>query len=93
MVTETLNSIPFKTSVNKLKIVFLLIISSNSFKQLYLIWFGERSLSENETQDSVGGILGEVAIRSGGEILHIVGSENSQELEGSTVSVHYYYTR
>ncbi|GBP05639.1 hypothetical protein EVAR_72585_1 [Eumeta japonica] len=24
---------------------------------LYLIWFGERSLSENETQESVGGIL------------------------------------
>ncbi|KAM7350597.1 uncharacterized protein ACRADG_009151 isoform 2-T3 [Cochliomyia hominivorax] len=55
--------------------------------RLYLIWYGERSLSENETQDSVGGILGEVAIRSGGEILHIVCTENSQELEGSTLTI------
>ncbi|XP_017492766.1 PREDICTED: uncharacterized protein LOC108380877, partial [Rhagoletis zephyria] len=55
--------------------------------RLYLIWYGERSASENETQEAVGGILGEVAIRSGGEVLHLVGSENSQELEGSTVSV------
>ncbi|XP_061389658.1 uncharacterized protein LOC133324840 [Musca vetustissima] len=55
--------------------------------RLYLIWFGERSLSENETQETVGGILGEVAIRSGGEVLHIVGNENSMELEGSTLTI------
>ncbi|XP_037936416.1 uncharacterized protein LOC119670287 [Teleopsis dalmanni] len=55
--------------------------------RLYLIWYGERAISENETQDEVGGILGEVAIRSGGEILHIVGSENSQELEGNTLNI------
>lgn len=60
--------------------------------QLYLIWYGERSASENETQEAVGGILGEVAIRSGGEVLHLVGSENSQELEGSTVSAHFSNT-
>lgn len=51
-----------------------------------MLWFGERSITENETQEGVGGILGEVAIRSGGETLNIVGSENSQELEGNTVS-------
>ncbi|XP_075158649.1 uncharacterized protein LOC142231878 [Haematobia irritans] len=55
--------------------------------RLYLIWFGERALSENETQETVGGILGEVAIRSGGEVLHIVGNENSLELEGSTLTI------
>ncbi|XP_053950458.1 uncharacterized protein LOC128858318 isoform X1 [Anastrepha ludens] len=55
--------------------------------RLYLIWYGERSVSENETQEAVGGILGEVAIRSGGEVLHLVGSENSQELEGSTLTL------
>ncbi|XP_073832754.1 uncharacterized protein [Musca autumnalis] len=55
--------------------------------RLYLIWFGERALSENETQETVGGILGEVAIRSGGEVLHIVGNENSMELEGSTLTI------
>ncbi|XP_067640005.1 uncharacterized protein [Eurosta solidaginis] len=55
--------------------------------RLYLIWYGGRSLSENETQEAVGGILGEVAIRSGGEVLHLVGSENSQELEGSTLTI------
>uniref|UniRef100_W8AMA1 Uncharacterized protein n=1 Tax=Ceratitis capitata TaxID=7213 RepID=W8AMA1_CERCA len=55
--------------------------------RLYLIWYGERSASENETQEAVGGILGEVAIRSGGEVLHLVGSENSQELEGSTLTL------
>lgn len=36
---------------------------------MYLIWFGDQSNDENET--SVGGSLGEVALRSGGEILQV----------------------
>lgn len=55
--------------------------------RLYLMWFGERALSENETQESVGGILGEVALRSGGEILHIINNENYQEIERSTLTI------
>lgn len=39
------------------------------FLQLYLIWFGDQSNDENET--SIGGSLGEVALRSGGEILQV----------------------
>lgn len=34
-----------------------------------MIWFGDEEIEENET--SVGGALGEVALRSGGEILRI----------------------
>lgn len=49
------------------------------------MWFGERALSENETQESLGGILGEVALRSGGEILHVISNENYEEIERSTV--------
>lgn len=37
--------------------------------QLYLIWFGDQEIDENET--SIGGSLGEVALRSGGEILRV----------------------
>ncbi|XP_031633171.1 uncharacterized protein LOC116346974 [Contarinia nasturtii] len=37
--------------------------------RLYLIWFGDQVIEENET--SIGGALGEVALRSGGEILRI----------------------
>lgn len=37
--------------------------------QLYLIWFGDEDGDENET--SIGGALGEVALRSGGEILRV----------------------
>lgn len=49
-------------------VVFL----SLSFSQLYLIWFGgAMSDEENETTVQIGGILGEVAIRSGGEIFRI----------------------
>ncbi|XP_023291316.2 uncharacterized protein LOC111674869 [Lucilia cuprina] len=57
--------------------------------RLYLIWFGNTTKCdcENETQNSIGGILGEVATRSGGEILHIVGEENSQELAGRTHTI------
>ncbi|XP_037899516.1 uncharacterized protein LOC119644063 [Glossina fuscipes] len=55
--------------------------------RLYLIWFGERALSENETQESLGGILGEVALRSGGEILHIISNENYEEIERSTLTI------
>lgn len=36
---------------------------------MYLIWFGDQSNDENET--SIGGSLGEVALRSGGEILQV----------------------
>lgn len=36
---------------------------------MYLIWFGDQDVDENET--SIGGALGEVALRSGGEILRI----------------------
>lgn len=40
--------------------------------QLYLIWFGPATIEdENETSDQVGGVLGEVAIRSGGEIFRV----------------------
>lgn len=34
-----------------------------------MIWFGIQDIDENET--STGGILGEVALRSGGEIFRI----------------------
>lgn len=40
-----------------------------NYVQLYLIWFGDQDVDENET--STGGSLGEVAIRSGGEILRV----------------------
>lgn len=33
----------------------------------------------------MGGILGEVAIRSGGEIIHIVSTEHGQHIAGNTV--------
>lgn len=36
---------------------------------MYLIWFGAQDIDDNET--STGGALGEVALRSGGEILRI----------------------
>lgn len=55
--------------------------------RLYLVWYGERLETENETQEAVGGILGEVAVRSGGEILHVVGNETYQELEGMTLTL------
>ncbi|XP_055913466.1 uncharacterized protein LOC129947054 [Eupeodes corollae] len=55
--------------------------------RLYLVWYGERLETENETQEAVGGILGEVAIRSGGEILHVVGNDTYQELEGITLTL------
>uniref|UniRef100_A0A1B0GAP9 VWFA domain-containing protein n=1 Tax=Glossina morsitans morsitans TaxID=37546 RepID=A0A1B0GAP9_GLOMM len=55
--------------------------------RLYLMWFGERALSENETQESLGGILGEVALRSGGEILHVISNENYEEIERSTLTI------
>ncbi|XP_055842242.1 uncharacterized protein LOC129909225 [Episyrphus balteatus] len=55
--------------------------------RLYLVWYGERLETENETQEAVGGILGEVAVRSGGEILHVVGNETYQELEGMTLTM------
>lgn len=50
-----------------------------------MLWYGERSANENETEDAVGGILGEVAIRSGGEIIHIVSTEHGQHIAGNTV--------
>lgn len=34
-----------------------------------MIWFGDENADENET--SIGGSLGEVALRSGGEILRV----------------------
>lgn len=37
--------------------------------QLFLIWFGAQDIDDNET--STGGALGEVALRSGGEIIRI----------------------
>lgn len=37
--------------------------------QLFLIWFGAQDIDDNET--STGGALGEVALRSGGEIVRI----------------------
>lgn len=37
--------------------------------QLYLIWFGDGTLNEDES--SIGGSLGTVALRSGGEIFRI----------------------
>lgn len=40
-------------------------------EQLYLIWFGDSYVDENETSNEIGGILGEVALRSGGEIFRI----------------------
>lgn len=39
--------------------------------RLYLIWFGEKPSIENETHEEAGGILGKVAIRSGGEVLFV----------------------
>lgn len=53
--------------------------------QLFMLWYGERSATENETEEAVGGILGEVAIRSGGEIIHIVSTEHGQHIAGNTV--------
>lgn len=43
------------------------------FSQLYLIWFGPQSFDDNQSigQANEGGILGEVALRSGGEILRV----------------------
>lgn len=38
---------------------------------MYVIWFGSQLTDENETSNTDGGILGEVAIRSGGEIFRI----------------------
>nr|XP_016936221.1 uncharacterized protein LOC108014575 [Drosophila suzukii]XP_016936230.1 uncharacterized protein LOC108014575 [Drosophila suzukii]XP_016936238.1 uncharacterized protein LOC108014575 [Drosophila suzukii] len=55
--------------------------------RLFLLWYGERSGSENETEDAVGGILGEVAIRSGGEIIHIVSTEHGQHIAGNTLTL------
>ncbi|XP_055323412.1 uncharacterized protein LOC129578614 isoform X2 [Sitodiplosis mosellana] len=37
--------------------------------RLFLIWFGDQEVDDNET--STGGALGEVALRSGGEILRV----------------------
>lgn len=51
-----------------------------------MLWYGERAASENETEEAVGGILGEVAIRSGGEIIHIVSTEHGQHIAGNTVN-------
>nr|XP_043069777.1 uncharacterized protein LOC108127284 isoform X1 [Drosophila bipectinata]XP_043069778.1 uncharacterized protein LOC108127284 isoform X1 [Drosophila bipectinata]XP_043069779.1 uncharacterized protein LOC108127284 isoform X1 [Drosophila bipectinata] len=55
--------------------------------RLFLLWYGERSGSENETEDAVGGILGEVATRSGGEIIHIVSTEHGQHIAGNTLTL------
>ncbi|EDW75573.1 uncharacterized protein Dwil_GK23929 [Drosophila willistoni] len=55
--------------------------------RLFLLWYGERSASENETDEAVGGILGEVAIRSGGEIIHIVSTEHGQHIAGNTLTL------
>lgn len=40
---------------------------------MYLIWFGSQSFNDNQSigQNNEGGILGEVALRSGGEILRV----------------------
>lgn len=45
----------------------------NGFFQLYLIWFGPQVSDNNVAlgQNIEGGILGEVAIRSGGEIIRV----------------------
>lgn len=51
-----------------------------------MLWYGERAASENETEEAVGGILGEVAMRSGGEIIHIVSNEHGQHIVGNTVN-------
>ncbi|XP_002132605.2 uncharacterized protein [Drosophila pseudoobscura] len=55
--------------------------------RLFLLWYGEQSVIENETEDAVGGILGEVAIRSGGEIIHIVSTEHGQHIAGNTLTL------
>ncbi|ALC40158.1 CG43394 [Drosophila busckii] len=55
--------------------------------RLFMLWYGERSASENETEEAVGGILGEVAIRSGGEIIHIVSTEHGQHIAGNTLTL------
>ncbi|XP_017858353.1 PREDICTED: uncharacterized protein LOC108610653 [Drosophila arizonae] len=55
--------------------------------RLFMLWYGERSANENETEDAVGGILGEVAIRSGGEIIHIVSTEHGQHIAGNTLTL------
>ncbi|XP_055678700.1 uncharacterized protein LOC129787270 [Lutzomyia longipalpis] len=40
--------------------------------RLYLIWFGKHGQDDNESPHTItGGILGEVALRTGGEIIHI----------------------
>lgn len=38
-----------------------------------MIWFGAKATEENETsgQNVEGGVLGEVALRSGGEIIRV----------------------
>lgn len=41
----------------------------SSLYQLYLIWLGDAALNEDEA--SIGGTLGAVALRSGGEIFRI----------------------
>lgn len=38
--------------------------------QLYLIWFGGDT-TLNEDESSIGGVLGAVALRSGGEIFRV----------------------
>ncbi|XP_064535229.1 putative epidermal cell surface receptor isoform X2 [Drosophila montana] len=55
--------------------------------RLFMLWYGERSATENETEEAVGGILGEVAIRSGGEIIHIVSTEHGQHIAGNTLTL------
>ncbi|XP_060647640.1 uncharacterized protein LOC132785517 [Drosophila nasuta] len=55
--------------------------------RLFMLWYGERAASENETEEAVGGILGEVAIRSGGEIIHIVSTEHGQHIAGNTLTL------
>ena len=54
--------------------------------KLYLIWFDENPIVENETSiNGVTGSLGELALRTGGEIIHV---PNNSESDGNLVMRH-----
>jgi len=49
--------------------------------RFYLVWFGASAVVENEAaQSKTGGLLGELALNSGGEILHIPNIHNDENL-------------
>lgn len=55
-----------------------------------MIWFGDQNNDENET--SIGGSLGEVALRTGGEILRVTEESLGNGEMGLVNQLYFFYS-